>query len=204
MRLPQPPLLVITDRHQAREPLEIMAEHILAGGCRWLSLREKDLAADERLALLERLLSLGRVFEATIGIHGDIDAARRVGAGHIHLPAGANPAEIRRQLGKEVLIGISAHNLAEAEAAQRGSADYCTLSPIFPSPSKPNYGPALGLASLERIAKHVSIPLIALGGVEPDTFNDCLAAGASGVAVMGGIMRAGDPLGETRRCLEAL
>lgn len=204
MRLPQPPLLVITDRRQARAPLERVVAQVLAGGCRWLSLREKDLAPAERLALLKRLLVLGEAFQAIIGVHGDTEAAGQAGARHLHLPAGADPAQARRRLGKDLLIGVSAHTLAEAQIAQRQGADYCTLSPILLSRSKPGYTAVLGAAGLARIARQVAIPLLALGGVEAVTVSACLVAGAAGVAVMGPLMRAADPRQETRRYIEAL
>ena len=89
MSLPAP-LLVITDRKAATRPLEEVVAAALRGGCRWLSLREKDLRHEERVALLGRIVSLGRPFGATITVHGDLDAAEATGAG-VHLPAGGSP-----------------------------------------------------------------------------------------------------------------
>ncbi len=92
MRLPEPPILVITDRRQARRPLEEVAEAAFAGGCRWLSLREKDLDPAARLALLRRLAAIGRGWGASVMVHADIEAARAAGAAGVHLPAGGAPA----------------------------------------------------------------------------------------------------------------
>jgi thiamine-phosphate pyrophosphorylase len=97
MTLPDPPILVITDRSQCPESLEDRAEKLFRGGCRWLSLREKDLPASERLSLLRRLIAIGKNFGAQVGVHGDIDAALASGAA-LHLPAGfssANPAMMK-------------------------------------------------------------------------------------------------------------
>ena len=69
MRLPVPPLLVISDRRQALRPLEEIAEAAFAGGCRWFSLREKDLPPAERRALLGALMVLGRRNGATVTVH---------------------------------------------------------------------------------------------------------------------------------------
>ena len=190
MRLPEPPLLVITDRHQAPAPLETVAAALFAGGCRWLSLREKDLSPPERLALLRRLVALGRPVGAIVTVHDDIAAAMEAGAGGIHLPAGASPRAARASLGDGALIGVSAHDAAEIAAAATEGADYATLSPIFPSTSKPGYGPALGLAALGAASP---LPVLGLGGIEIGNIAACLAAGASGAAVMGGAMRAADP-----------
>ena len=79
------------------------------------------------------------------------------------------------------------------EAASAG-ADYVTLSPIFPSASKPGYGPALGTNILGEAAK-LGIPVLALGGVTADKAAACRAAGAAGIAVMGPAMRSSDPAG---------
>jgi thiamine-phosphate pyrophosphorylase len=190
LRLPDPPLLVITDRGQVRMPLEELAAALFAGGCRWLSLREKDLPPPQRLAMLRRLVALGRNFGATIMVHDDIAAAKEAGAAGVHLPAGASPRAARARLGEGALIGQSAHHREEILKAAAEGADYVTLSPIFVTASKPGYGPALGLSVLRG---PWPLPVLALGGVDAGNLASCLAAGAAGAAVMGGAMRAVDP-----------
>jgi len=201
LRLPHPPLLVITDRRQAPAPLEQRAAALFAGGCRWLSLREKDLSAEERTALLGRLIALGKKWGALVMVHEDLDAAAATKAGGIHLPEGASPRMARSRLGEAALIGQSAHSVDEVSRAAAEGADYVTLSPIFMSASKPGYGPALGLAALHRPAP---VPVLALGGIEPANLGSCLRAGASGAAVMGGAMRAADPEGYMAKLLAAM
>lgn len=193
MALPEPPLLVVTDRRQARAPLEAVAAALFAAGGRWLLLREKDLAPLERIAVLQRLCALGRAQGATIMVSADLQAARVAGAAGVHLPAGADPVAARRELGAGALIGCSAHSLIEAARAEDGGADYVTLSPIFESASKPGYGPALGLDGLRAAAAELHLPVLALGGIGPDDVAGCRRVGAAGVAVMGGVMRAEDP-----------
>jgi thiamine-phosphate pyrophosphorylase len=199
MKLPSPPLLVISDRSQACRPLPEIAAAAFAGGCRWFSLREKDLPAAERRRLLTELVALGRRFGATVTVHDDIDAAIATGAGGVHLPGGGNPVAARLRL-PDGLIGVSAHSPAEAAAQLAAKADYVTLSPIFPSPSKPEYGPPLGLGALREAPG----PVIALAGIDETNAAACLAAGAAGVAVMGEIMRAADPEATVRRLLQAI
>jgi thiamine-phosphate pyrophosphorylase len=198
LRLPQPPLLIITDRRQTKVPLETVVRQALEGGCRWLSLREKDLSPADRLALLQRLVAIGKRYGATIGVHGDVEAALQAGARHLHLPRGGDVATARQRLGEDTLVGVSAHDSDEIAAAQRQGADYCTLSPIFPSPSKPGYGPALGVDELAAMAQSHALPIIALGGIEIETASACVAAGAAGITVMGAIMQADDPRATTR------
>src|SRR5579864_8838368 len=162
MNLPDPPLLVISDRSQARRPLIEIAEAAFSAGCRWFSLREKDLPAAERRRLLRALAALGRRYEATVMLHEDVDAAVAAGAGGVHLPGGGDPAAARRRL-PSGLIGVSAHSPEEAAAQLRAGADYATLSPIFLTQSKPGYGPAVGLAALEEAARLAPGPVVALG-----------------------------------------
>jgi thiamine-phosphate pyrophosphorylase len=188
--LPRPPLLVITDRHQALMPLDEVAARLFAGGCSWLSLREKDLSAADRLVLLRRLVALGARWQARVMIHDDIATAAEAGAAGVHLQSNRSVAEARRLLGNDALIGQSAHNADEIAQAAAAGADYVTLSPIFATISKPGYGPALGRALLERTWP---LPVLALGGIDASNAAGCMAAGAAGVAVMGGAMRARDP-----------
>ena len=201
--LPEPPLLVITDRAQAPMPLEEVARACFAGGCRWLSLREKDLPAAERAALLARLIAIGEGFGALVGVHEDMAAAAAAGAGALHLPAGGDPAAARARLPR-LLIGASTHSAEEAAARLAEGADYASLSPVFVSASKPGYGPAIGLAGLRQAAARTPGPLVALGGIGAANAAECFAAGARGVAVMGEVMRAADPAAAVRQILVAL
>jgi thiamine-phosphate pyrophosphorylase len=203
LSLPNPPLLVISDRSQARLPLVEVAAAAFAGGCRWFSLREKDLPAAERHALLAELVALGRRCGATITVHDDIEAAIACGAGGVHLPGGSDPRAARARLpGK--LIGASAHGAAEAASLIAAGADYITMSPVFLTESKPGYGPALGLAGLAAAVAAAKGPVIALAGITPANAAACREAGAAGVAVMGEIMRAADPEAVTRALVAAL
>jgi len=203
MNLPEPPLLVISDRSQARRPLVEIAEAAFRGGCRWFSLREKDLPAAGRRDLLCALVALGRPFGATVTAHEDIAAVVAAAAGGVHLPGGGDPAAARRQL-PEGLIGVSTHTPEEAAAQLTAGADYATLSPIFLSPSKRGYGPAAGLNALTAAARLSPGPVIALGGIDEANAGACLAAGARGIAVMGEAMRAADPEEIVRRLLAAI
>ncbi len=188
-QIPDPALLIITDRRQAARALPAVAAEAFAAGCRWLSLREKDLAPRDRQALLVELVELGRPWGARVMVHGDVDAAVAAKAAGVHLPRGRDVAEARQRLGADALIGISAHDLGEAKAAG-DLADYLTFSPIFPSASKPGYGPDLGLEGLRAAAAQIERPIIALGGVTAQNAASCLEAGARGIAVMGTAMRA--------------
>jgi len=185
VKLPAP-ILIITDRTQCAEPLEARAVALFRGGCRWLSVREKDLGPAERRALLERLIAIAAPFGATVGVHDDLDASVALGI-PLHLPADGDVAAARRMLG-DVLLGKSCHDAADIAAA--GDADYVTLSPFFVSASKPGYGTDL---DLRDVAAEAPLPVLALGGVTLATLPHLL--GAVGVAIMGEAMRVAEPEG---------
>ncbi len=197
MPMPAPPLLVITDRHLSSLPLPQLADRLFASGVRWLSLRDKDLADADRLDLARTLLLRARPWGARITLHGDPALAAEAGVDGVHLPAGSDPAAARALLGPAALIGLSGHDSDGADLVERvrGQVDYLTLSPIFPSASKPGYGPCLGTSGLQRWAG-LGLPVVALGGIDgAQAVADCLAAGAAGVAVMGLAMRDPQALG---------
>jgi thiamine-phosphate pyrophosphorylase len=191
MRLLPGPLLVITDRHQARQSLEAIAEAVAAGGGRWLLLRDKDLDPVERRELAARLAAIAQRHDMRVSISRDVELAAEFGAG-VHLQSAAAVRPARRHLGSAGLIGVSAHGQGDVAAAAAAGANYVTLSPIFLTASKPGYGPALGVAALGQAAR-LGISILALGGVTTSTVGPCLDAGAAGIAVMGEVMRSDDP-----------
>ena len=199
-RLPEPRLLVITDRTMTERPLAQVVEAAFKGGCRWLMLREKDLDAAAREILAAEIMAVAKPYGARVIINRDYVA----GADGIHLPQGHSVSEARRLVGPGGLIGVSAHSLHEARSAAEAGVDYVTLSPIFPTASKPGYGPALGLDGLRHIADSIPTPIIALAGVDADNATACLKAGAAGVAVMGGVMGADDPEAATATLIDRI
>ena len=191
--LPDPPLLVITDRYQSTLALEKVAEAVFAAGCRWMSVREKDLLPQERISLLQRVCGVAARWGAVVSVHGDLRAATMLPGVDLHLPAGADARAARALLGPGALVGRSAHAGDPLAGPDMAALNYVTLSPVFTSASKPGYGPATGLDGLTAAVREAAVPVIALGGVGIGNIRACLDAGAAGVAVMGEVMRAADP-----------
>ena len=131
MKLPDPPLLLITDRHQARLPLVDVVRAALAAGCRWVSVREKDLSEEDQIALALTLLPMARRHGACLTLHGPAALAKACGSDGVHLPAGTNPAASRALLGPERLIGVSLHTVTEAEAIDPECRRLCHCRPRF-------------------------------------------------------------------------
>jgi thiamine-phosphate pyrophosphorylase len=196
LRLPEPPLLLVTDRRQARQPLAAMVAAALEAGCRWVSLREKDLPEDEQVLLARLLIPLARRHGARLMVHGEAALAKRVSADGVHLPSGADAAAARALLGRDKLIGVSIHTVTEAEAIDPRCVDYALAGPAFETPSKPGYGPEIGRKGFADIARAAPVPVLAIGGINAARIGELIAAGAAGVAVMGGVMRAAEPAQE--------
>lgn len=194
--MPSPPLLIVTDRRQARRGLPEIVGAALNAGCRWISLREKDLPDDEQVPLARLLLPLARRHGARLTLHGEAELAKLAGADGVHLSSGSDPAEARALLGADKLIGVSIHTVTEAEAIDPATVDYALAGPAFETVSKPGYGPEIGRKGLAEMARACRVPLLAIGGINTLRVAEVLAAGCAGVAVMGGVMRAADPGGE--------
>ncbi|WP_416902367.1 thiamine phosphate synthase [Micromonospora echinospora] len=176
-------MVLLTDRRSAHRGLAEIVAGAVAGGVRWVVLREKDLPRPERAALAAELRAILADAGGTLVVAGpdplDGDA--------VHLPA-AGPYPPPR-LG---LVGRSCHDAAEL--ARLTTEDYVTVSPVHPTPTKPGYGPPLRPAGLAALVRTSPVPVLALGGIEtPDQVHACVAAGAIGVAVLGALMRAGHP-----------
>lgn len=182
-------LVVVTDRRQARRPLPEVIRAAVAGGARWVLLREKDLPLAERQLLADRLREILAAAGGTLLVAGPDP----LGGAAVHLAAaGPYPPP------GLPLVGRSCHH--PDELRRLSTENYVTLSPVYPSPSKPGYGPPLRPAGLARLVRRTPVPVLALGGIaSPDQVAACLAAGAAGVAVMGAVMRADDPAATVAR-----
>ncbi|MGH1572547.1 thiamine phosphate synthase [Methylobacterium sp. P31] len=205
MRVLPSPLLAVTDRHGHPRPLAETVRAILESGGRWIWFRDRDLEPDARRHLGAAVAEHVRAFAGVLTVGADVDLARSLGAGGVHLGGGSGPEAIaaaRAALGDKVLIGVSAHAPQEAARAAAAGADYVTLSPIYATASKPGYGPALGLDGLAA-AREAGLPVVALGGLNANRIAECRGAGAAGVALMGDLMRADDPAGATKSLLAA-
>jgi thiamine-phosphate pyrophosphorylase len=201
VRLPHPPLLLVTDRRQARKPLAEVVAAALAAGCRWVSVREKDLPKDDQIALVRTLLPIARRNGARLTLHGDAALAKAAGADGVHVSAHGDAAASRKLLGPDKLIGVSIHTATEAAAVDPAIADYAIAGPAYETASKPGYGPEIGRKGLADLARSSRVPLVAIGGLNATRAAEVLAVGVAGIAVMGSVMRAADPGRETKALL---
>jgi len=150
-------------------------------------------------ARTERLVELGRQV-AGLGpqlvVNDDVDAALELGCG-VHL--GQDDPGAERAAAAGLLLGISARTRREAAVAEFAGASYIGAGPIWTTPSKPDAGEPIGLDGLRDICLSVSVPVVAIGGIDASNAADCIRAGASGVAVI----RAVTELSAVREAVDA-
>lgn len=168
-----------------------------------VQVREKDLDGGALYARARGLVSLCEPAGVRVLINDRADVARVARAHGVHLPAAGLPVESARAvLGAGGVIGRSIHDQGELDACR--GADYVIFGPIFDTPSKRRYGAPQGLERLVEVSRASEVPVIAIGGIAPARVGDVLAHGASGVAVMGAILSAGDPAGVAAEFKDAL
>ena len=184
-------LLVIADRGVCATDDEFLArvERVGAASEVWLQLRIKTAPLADRALLLTAAADLLGEARARALVNGTLAEARDLGCAGAHYPEIALPPELEDHAG--LFVGASVHTLPARQAAEEAGVDYLIAGSVFAPSSKP--GEARGLDWLGTMARGSTIPVIAIGGITPHNVRDCLAAGASGVAVLGGIFLADDP-----------
>jgi thiamine-phosphate pyrophosphorylase len=160
---------LVSDAETARAAAE--------GGATVLQLRLKDAPTAEVIELGRALEDL----EPQLVVNDDVDAALALGCG-VHLGQGDAGAERASAAG--LLLGISARTRREAAVAEFSGASYIGAGPVWATPSKPDAGEPIGLEGLRDICLSVSVPVVAIGGVDSTNAADCIRAGATGVAVI--------------------
>jgi thiamine-phosphate pyrophosphorylase len=163
--------------HAIVEDLET-ARAAVEGGATVVQLRVKGASTDE---LVEAGRGLGDL-AATFVVNDDVDAALRLGADGVHL--GRHDKGAERALEGGLLLGLSAGSVDEAREGEARGAAYLGAGPVWATPSKPDADPPIGLDGLAEICAVVSIPVVAIGGVDAENAGDCIRAGAAGVAVI--------------------
>ncbi len=198
-------LYLITDRKQAKMPLVAAVRLALEGGVRAVQLREKDLPVRELLQLARELRALTKEFGAGLFINDRVDVAIAVNADGVHLGHESMPVKaVRKIVGKDLLIGVSTHSLAEAKEAEAGGADFITIGPIFETPSKAKLGVPVGVDILMKLKSEINIPFYALGGIKSGNVAQVLCAGATGVAMISAIMAVEDIKKASVKVIEAI
>lgn len=184
MKLPH--IYPITDRSISGLSHTEQVKQLIAGGAQLIQLREKQCSPaeffDDALAAIE----FAHEHDVRIIINDRVDLAVALRADGVHLGQDdLPPREARRLLGPDAVIGFSTHNIGQAREAAAMPVDYVAFGPIFPTRTKQDPDPVVGLDILPQIRDVVSpLPLVAIGGIDADNVASVIAAGAESAAVI--------------------
>ena len=160
----------------------------LEGGVTLVQYRAKTASSAEMYAEALQLKALCDSFKVPLIINDRLDIAMAVGAAGVHLGQDDLPcAAARKLLGEDYIIGVSAHNPAEAKAALQSGADYLGCGAVFGTATKADVK-KLGTEGLTAICREKGLPVVGIGGVTADNYREVRAAGADGAAIVSGIL----------------
>ena len=173
------------------EPVAL-ARTCLEAGARVMQLRMKDAPTRDILAAARAIAELSRAYRATFIVNDRADLAMLSNADGVHLGQDDLPIEAARKLvGREMIIGVSTHDAAQARAAEAAGADYIGFGPMYAGGLKENTA-GKGLAMLREVRSAVRIPIVAIGGITESRIPEVIAAGANAAAIITDVIRAPD------------
>jgi thiamine-phosphate pyrophosphorylase len=163
------------------------------GGATMVQLRYK-AGTSEIMQSAREVIEVLRPTGVPVIVNDRVDLARALGAQGVHVgQKDASPAEAREVLGEDAIVGLSITDPSQLAAVDPDVVDYLGVGPIFPTPSKPDAAPPLGLDALARIASSIRLPVAAIGGITEESAAAVIRAGADGLAVISAICAADDP-----------
>jgi thiamine-phosphate pyrophosphorylase len=167
--------------HAIVEELDV-ARAAVAGGATVVQLRLKDIPTEELVHRGRPFRELCAAAGVTFVVNDDVEGAVRLQADGVHL--GRTDPGADRVLAEGLLLGLSAASVEEGLDGEARGATYLGAGPVWETPSKLDADPAIGLEGLGEICRAVAIPVVAIGGVDAGNAEDCMRAGAAGVAVI--------------------
>ncbi|MES1254625.1 MAG: thiamine phosphate synthase [Acidobacteriota bacterium] len=188
-------------------PLDLAAA-FLDGGARLLQVRAKHASSAALLDLATAVVALSRRCQAVVVVNDRADVARLAAADGVHVGQDdLDASSVRTLLGPDAVVGLSTHTPAQLDDALQQPVTYVAVGPVFGTSTKATGYEAIGLDAVREAARQSRArrrPLVAIGGITIDSAPDVLAAGADCVAVIGDLLRTGDPTGRVRAYLDRL
>lgn len=181
-------LYAVTDRHWlGNQTLLEQVQEALDGGATCIQLREKQL--DDKTFLQEaiEIQKLCKEYHVPFIINDNVDIAKTMHADGIHVGQSDMEAlDVRKALGNDVILGVSAQTVEQAKKAEAHGADYLGVGAVFPTGSKDD-AEDVSYETLKAICEAVSIPVIAIGGITQDNVKELAGSGIVGIAVISAI-----------------
>ncbi|MBE5846175.1 MAG: thiamine phosphate synthase [Lachnospiraceae bacterium] len=186
-------LYAVTDRKwTGRQSLYEQVEAALKGGVTIVQLREKDLSEEDFEREAIEIGKLCKRYDVPLIINDNVDLAIRTGASGVHVGQEDMEARsVRKKIGPDMILGVSAHNVEEAKRAVACGADYLGSGAVFGTATKTNVTP-MKRETLRAICDAVEIPVVAIGGVDGDNLPLLKGTGVAGAAIVSAIFSADD------------
>jgi len=159
-----------------------MINLVLRAGVKCIQYREKDLPRREIYGNAVKFREVTRLFDATLIINDHVDIALAADADGVHLGQDDLPLKEARKIMGSRIVGISTHDLDQAKEAELGGADYIGFGPVFHTTTK-DAGTPKGIDNIRLVKEHVSIPVVAIGGISLDNVSSVIDAGADAIAL---------------------
>lgn len=196
-------LYAITDRKWLNgRTLVSQVEEALKNGATFLQLREKNLSYNELVKEAVQIKKIAAKYKVPFVINDNIYAAKEAGADGVHIGQGdASYHKARKLLGDNKIIGMTAHNLNEALAAQKAGADYIGAGAVFTTSTKQDTIP-MPFDILKEITDNISIPVVAIGGINHENIKKLKGLGINGVAVISALFAQENISAATARMLD--
>jgi thiamine-phosphate pyrophosphorylase len=194
-----PSIYPIIDSTVPEDRVIPFAEHLAGAGVQLIQLRLKSASAAALCAQARALLACLEPRDVRLIVNDRPDIAAIIGAGGVHVGQDDLPVEAARQIcGPARWVGVSTHNLAQLREADLTSADYIAVGPIFPTASKGNPDPVVGVEFVRAARQLTRKPLVAIGGITAETAEQVYRAGADSLAVISDLTKAKDPAARVR------
>lgn len=197
-------LYAVTDRAwTGRQTLYEQVEEALQHGATFVQLREKELEYNTFLAEAKEIRKLCQNYGVPFVINDNVEIALACDADGVHVGQEDMQArEVRKRLGSDKIVGVSAHNVEEALTAERNGADYLGVGAVFGTVTKTNVS-AMSYETLQAICAAVNIPVVAIGGIQEENIDQLAGSGVDGVAVVSAIFGAENIARATERLRRA-
>lgn len=198
---------LITDRRRfGPGPIEARLDALFRGlpaGTIAIQVREKDLPTRDLLDLVRRIRAVAAPHRVPVLVNDRLDVAIAADAEGVHLPGSGLPPALVRPVFPG-LIGASCHSVEEVARLDPTQVDFATFGPVHDTPSKRLDGPPLGVEVLRRAAGASRVPVVAIGGVGPDTAESLRGTGIAAVAAISAVWTAPDPAAVVTSVLDAV
>lgn len=196
---------IITEEYCLGRKAVTVAVDMIKAGIKIIQYREKCKSKKDKYQDCLELRKITKKHGITFIINDDLDIALTVGADGVHLGQDDLPVKAARAIApKDFIIGLSTHSPAQARQAVKQGVDYIGVGPIYPTKTKKDVCPAVGIPYLDYVVKHINLPFVAIGGIKLHNLPEVLSHGARSVAMVTEIVSCPDIQGRIKEIVNMI